>query len=424
MLSRIQILNYRCFSFIDQELDPFHVLVGPNASGKTTFLDAPAFLGDLVSTGLDHALDSRSPNFSDLLFLGEGSGFEIAVEMKVPADVLGKITWDHDFDTARYQVSIQMSAESGQAEIQTETLALRPAARSAAHNAPLQLSLFPADRTRPDSAMLDVRRADMRSVINKRPQGNDNFYPEISERTNKSWAPSFRLGPRRSALGNLPEDESKYPVATWFREQLTSGLQYLILDSLIMRRPSPPGRPRVFQTDGSNLPWVIQSLRDDAPDLFDDWIAHLQTALPDLTDVITVERPEDRHRYLIVCYENGYRAPSWVVSDGTLRLLALTLPAYLPRTEGIYLVEEPENGIHPSALESVMQSLSHVPNAQVLVASHSQGILSGTAANQILCFARTSAGATDIVRGSQHPRLMHWQGEVDPGTLLAAGVLS
>jgi len=49
----------------------------------------------------------------------------------------------------------------------------------------------------------------------------------------------------------------------------------------------------------------------------------------------------------VVEFENGLSAPSWVVSDGTLRLLALTLLAYAPDVHGIYLIEEPENGIHP-----------------------------------------------------------------------------
>jgi hypothetical protein len=43
---------------------------------------------------------------------------------------------------------------------------------------------------------------------------------------------------------------------------------------------------------------------------------------------------------------------------------------------------------------------------------------------QILCFARTNEGATDLVVGSEHPRLRDWKGSVDVGTLLAAGVLS
>jgi hypothetical protein len=41
----------------------------------------------------------------------------------------------------------------------------------------------------------------------------------------------------------------------------------------------------------------------------------------------------------------------------------------------------------------------------------------------VLCFARDENGATDIVRGTEHPRLKDWKGEVDLGTLFAGGVM-
>ena len=117
------------------------------------------------------------------------------------------------------------------------------------------------------------------------------------------------------------------------------------------------------------------------------------------------------------------KVPSWLVSDGTLRLLALTLLAYIPKLEGIFLVEEPKNGIHPRAVEAVFQSLSSVYDARVLLATHSPVILSIAKAEEVLCFAKTSEGATDIVRGSEHPKLKEWRGETDLGTLFASGVL-
>ncbi len=120
---------------------------------------------------------------------------------------------------------------------------------------------------------------------------------------------------------------------------------------------------------------------------------------------------------------SGLKAPSWVVSDGTLRLLALTLLAYIQDVEGIYLIEEPENGIHPKAVETVFQSLSSVYGAQVLCASHSPVVLSLAKPRDLLCFAKTATGETDIVRGDEHPRLKDWKGSLDLGTLFAAGVL-
>jgi len=74
-------------------------------------------------------------------------------------------------------------------------------------------------------------------------------------------------------------------------------------------------------------------------------------------------------------------------------------------------------------VETVLQSLSSVYNAQVLLATHSPVILSLAQPEQVLCFSRTSQGATDIVLGSEHPRLRQWRGETDLGTLFASGVL-
>jgi predicted ATPase len=112
-----------------------------------------------------------------------------------------------------------------------------------------------------------------------------------------------------------------------------------------------------------------------------------------------------------------------MASDGTLRLLALTLPAYLTELKGAYLIEEPENGIHPKAVETMYDSLSHVYDAQVLLATHSPVILGIAEPQEVLCFAKTNEGATDIVRGDEHPDLQNWRGEVDLGTLFASGVL-
>jgi predicted ATPase len=128
---------------------------------------------------------------------------------------------------------------------------------------------------------------------------------------------------------------------------------------------------------------------------------------------------------LVLELQNGLKIPSWAASDGTLRLLGLTLLAYLSNVVAAVFLgfEEPENGIHPRAVETVFQSLSSVYDAQVLLATHSPVILSIARLDQVLCFAKTPEGSTDIVRGNDHPGLKHWKGEVDLGTLFAGGVL-
>ena len=111
-----------------------------------------------------------------------------------------------------------------------------------------------------------------------------------------------------------------------------------------------------------------------------------------------------------------------MLSEGTLRLLALTILAYLPHFRGLYMIEEPENGVHPAAIETIYQSLSSVYNAQVFVSTHSPVLLSMAKPEQVLCFSKTSEG-TKIVRGSEHRALKDWQGEVSLGTMIASGIL-
>jgi len=247
---------------------------------------------------------------------------------------------------------------------------------------------------------------------------------EIYQESGKGWAPAFKLGPHKSALGNLPADETKFPAATWLKILLGQGVQTLALNSLLIRKASPPGQVQGFKPDGSNLPWVIEELRKQDIGRFHEWLAHLKTALPNLQSIRTVEREDDRHRYLIITYTGGLVFPSWVASDGTLRLLALTIVAYLPNIiGGVYLIEEPENGIHPRAVETMFQSLSSVYDAQILLATHSPVILSVAQTSQVLCFGRDNEGATDIVVGDRHPALRDWKGETNLGTLFASGVL-
>ncbi len=423
MFARVEALSYRCLRYIRQPLGPFQVLIGPNASGKSTFLDVVAFLADVVreKEGVAAAVAARAPDVRDLSWMRQDDAFELAVESDIPEPLRSRK--NGSYTHARYEVRVGLLPESQEVSLLAETLWLKAETAAEERSALAQRSLFPEDIEPPQSivAARTHRRTPpgWRRVLNKVAEsGNDYFRSETSE-----WNNLFRLGPRRSALANLPEDEDKFPVAIWFRRSLLEGVQRLALNSEALRRPSRPGSPRQFQADGSNLPWVIHDLRERTPERIKDWIAHLRTALPDLSDVRTVERPEDRHRYLVLDYTTGLQAPSWLVSDGTLRMLALTVLAYIPDLQGTYLVEEPENGIHPRAVETVLQSLSSVYGAQMLLATHSPVILSLAEPQQVLCFSRTARGATDVVLGSQHPRLRDWRRETDLGTLFASGVL-
>lgn len=370
----------------------------------------PAILGDQRI-----GLAQRAPDPSHLVWMRHGDRFELAVELKIPTERRASLA--ASIRACRYEIAIGRRTKGNQVQIQAETLWLLPENAEAANVE--QRTLFPESRFAPNQIVHPKTPKGWRRVVNKvESSGNDYFSSETTP-----WNNLFRIGPTKSALANLPEDEAKFPVATWVKRFLLEGIQRIVLNSEAMRRTSAPGQAKTFLPDGSNLPWVVDGLRRRNKEAFSDWTKQLKIVFPDLETISTRERKEDRHRYLVIRYTNGLEAPSWLVSDGTLRLLALSLLPYAAEPGSVYLVEEPENGIHPRAVETVFESLSSVLYAQVLCATHSPIILGLAKPEQVLCFARDESGATDIVRGDEHPKLRRWQGETDLGTLFASGVL-
>lgn len=420
MFSLVQARRYRSLKTIDQSLLNFQALVGPNASGKTTFLDVIDFLGDLTRSRGDvlDTVQSRSANFENLLWLGKGESFQLAVEANIPESVRVQLAIDKKrFTHVRYEIEIGLDRDLNEIGINNETLWLK--IQQPKPDSFPQIELFPREMEDAKSLLFKSGRG-LKTAINKKPGGNDNYYPE----GRPSYTPSFRLGRTKSALSNVPADPESFPVSTWLKGYLESGIRSVVLNSEKMRQPSPPGLGMEYSADGSNIPWIIDNLRKDKK-AFQEWLDHIKTALEDIIDINTVLRDEDRHRYLVVEYRNGAKVPSWLVSDGTLRLLALTISAYLKQSDGVLLIEEPENGIHPRAIETVMQSLSSVYGSQVIVATHSPIALSMLDPKQVLCFAKNDSGATDIVAGDMHPALKSWKrGEPDFSVLFASGILS
>ncbi len=425
MIQRIEALGYRALRYVSKSVGNFQVLVGPNASGKSTFLDVVAFLGDLVRGGLDRAVEGdpglgipmRAPDLRHLVWLRRAHRFELAVELAIPPRLQERME-HRRWRFCRYEVAVE--GDKGLV-LATENFWLKPE-DGAEGKKPVQKKLFPDPDPPPETI---VQRSGAKSPNGWRrvvSRGKDPESVYFHSETTK-WNNPFKLGPEKSALANLPEDPEKFPVAVWARNLLTEGIQRISLSSRAMRNPSPPARARGFLPDGSNLPWVIYELEEKHPDRLELWVSHLREALPNLDAVTTLEREEDRHRYLVLRFKNGFRAPSWLVSDGSLRLMALTLLAYAPMVSGVYLIEEPENGIHPRAVENAFQSLSSVYEAQVLCATHSPVLLGLAKPEQILCFARNEEGATDVVRGDEHPALRAWKGAVELSTLFSGGVL-
>ena len=151
MIRLVQALNFRCLRYICQPLKGFQVLIGPNASGKTTFLDVVAFMGDLLSKGLDEAILERTSTIEDLFFFREGDRFELAVELDVPQERLRMLGKDQHYRNIRYELSIGLEKEGNEIQIFDEQVILQ--IKRTAVDETSQLRLFPRLVDAPDSIM-------------------------------------------------------------------------------------------------------------------------------------------------------------------------------------------------------------------------------------------------------------------------------
>ena len=425
IINRIQVLNYGCLRYVDVPMDRFHVLIGPNASGKSTLMDAIKFVSDVVRDGVEAAWMKRTSNFSDLVWSRptepEEQRFEIALEFSLPDDLQELLPPDRGFTIFRYEMAVGIDSETERVSLLEERGDLHPDTRYHSR----QLSFFPSPINPPPTIMTRRVAHGRRNVFRRHESTLSRFSVETVEKTGSiNWSPGFNLSSDRSMMTFLPDRGNEFPSSTRAMTHLRDKVFTIALNSALLREASPPGLGLELRPDGSNVPWVADTLRQDAPQRWEWWMGHIQCALDGFHSLKVIEREDNRHKFLMLKYGNGLEVPSWKASDGTLRLLALTMLAYLPDANGLYLIEEPENGIHPGVLEDMYNSLSCVYDAQVLLASHSPLFVTVADVDNLLCFGKTSEGVIDVVSGTSHPRLRDWQHEVDLGTFFASGILA
>ncbi|MCA9222915.1 MAG: AAA family ATPase, partial [Planctomycetales bacterium] len=179
MFTRIQTRAFRCLRNVDQRLGAFRVLVGPNASGKTTFLDVIGFLSDLMRNRGDllGTIHSRSTNFQKLLWLEEGEAFQLAIEAEIPSDVRDRLAPDKSqYTHVRYEIEVGLDESRNEIGINHETLWLLDSQHGNISSS-VQRDLFPTlHEQMPD---LILAKGKGRNVaLKKSPGGNDNYYTE------------------------------------------------------------------------------------------------------------------------------------------------------------------------------------------------------------------------------------------------------
>jgi predicted ATPase len=389
-LQRVQVDNYGPLRSVDVGIGNFQVILGANATGKSTFLDALAFVADALRDGVERAWRSRASTFSELVWQRRGESFEVAVELLVPSP--GPVSPQ----LIRYELSVGLLA-NGEIGVRYEALYATPASD-------------------PDATVLTKVPPTGRMILTHGDAKAAWYRSEVS-----NWKTVFQLGPDRLALAFVQESADRFPLALAVRDFLRTGWVMLALSGDKLRTACPPTLGTTLRRDGENLPLVVEDLKLREARTFRRWLLQVREALPEIQAIDVDERPDDKRKYLVVTYKNGLTVPSWRLSDGTLRILALILLGFLD-TDALYLIEEPENGIHPQAIEAVHEALSTSRRSQVIVATHSPVFLGIVSPRDLLCFSHDGL-ETSVVPGTAHPVLQNWDRTVDLSTLFAVGVL-
>ena len=282
MVTRVEALGFRSLRYVSQRLGPFQVLVGPNASGKSNFLDVLAFLGDLQRVGLARAvagLESegvplRATDPQHLTWMRSSKTFELAVEAPVPPRLRENLNVG-SADVCRYEIAVDVSEPM---RIAGENLWLKP---NEAPDPERDRSRFPDPPDPPDRISVDpAKRAPARwtRVLSRggRPD-RVSFYPGASRRPIR-----FQIETDKSALVNLPFGEEFTPIGSWLRQVFSVGVQRVALSSEAMRRTSPPARADSYLPDGSNLPHIVQTFTRESPDRYANWLKLVREGLPDI----------------------------------------------------------------------------------------------------------------------------------------------
>ena len=166
-----------------------------------------------------------------------------------------------------------------------------------------------------------------------------------------------------------------------FRNWVEQFRSFLIWDPKILRNPDR-GKHLELGASGEHLAALVGRLKDEKPDVFAKLVRRLRDLFPTLTN-LSVSGRGWGWREIRLHEGNGHDVTfnSRQMSDGILRLLAITSLLYLDRIPSLITFEEPENGVHPQLVRNVVQILRELtqrkpPNrCQVFFTTHSPYVL-------------------------------------------------
>jgi predicted ATPase len=209
-------------------------------------------------------------------------------------------------------------------------------------------------------------------------------------------------GPRqsRALLGKAalfyaaPDTLHSDQLLKTLRQHLTTST-LVRLDPDALRAPAPliPRANRIrFEDDrGKGLASVYDAILNRDRKAFDAIEAAVRKAFPTV-DHITLENAGTTMKEPAAILKGGTQVSAKEMSEGLLYFLGFSALQYC---EGptIFLVEEPENGLHPSRIQDVMRILRVISEtSQVILATHSPLVVNELRPDEVTVVTRDEKG--------------------------------
>jgi len=390
MLTRLEIDGFKSFRNFAIDFQPFQVLIGPNGVGKTNLFDAIVLLSHLAAGySVEAAFDGgRGEIAEQFTMYPDGTHAQkiaFAAEMLVGNSVQAENGKALKVSSTRlrYEVDLESRVEDGRERVYVSREELTTIPES-------------ADRWIKDNIPAKNRKA--WALREKRPP-----YIETSGDKDKSTihrnedAPgggreSFTVGQLDKTILSS-SNVLRYPTAYAALEEM-SHWRFLQLNPPTVRLQGEKQESDALRPNGSNLAAVLGRMSKENAGSLDAVLRDLSGFIPDLKN-ITIKPVAGRDESAIeIESKEGLRFSSRVLSDGTLRLLALVTLKNDPQHRGLLCFEEPENGVQPQRLKQIVDVLlslsTHLSGAapegnlrQVLVNTHSPGILASVPADSL-----------------------------------------
>ncbi len=400
MLTRIEIDGFKTFERFELDLAPLTAIVGPNASGKSNLFDALQLLSALAEKDIRTAMKGLRGEPEEF-FRQTGSGakgcMKLAVEVYLQRQGFDDFGRAYEIPSQRLRYELRLGLSEGK-DGSPRGVFVRDeycrAMKRADDRADYLQPLRPSYNSRVSPF---IQTNDMRDALLVRQDGR--------QRHGRPVRLSLREA-SRTALSTITTAESPHLFA--LREMLIS-LQFLEINPNSARNANDRYEVGVLKPDASNLAAVLTRLRDEtkSPERLDgvlaDIAADLATLIPSVARIETQADPHQRQYSFSVSFAGDLRFSSRVISDGTLRLLALLTVLNDPDRKGTLCFEEPENGVHEGRIPTLVEMLRDAaavhadpeyPLFQVLLNTHSPKVMQSLRDSEIV--------AADIVVGV-HP---------------------